>query len=474
VIVSFAATQSGSGKRSDGFALAEEKTASRSKEGSIDTLSASAYHCGDMQPASAPRPTSAGARRAPEQCAQAPSRVVVLVHGTFAREAEWIRPSSQFSVSLASSLGYGTEVRSFRWSGANSHSARLQAAEELRVFLHESLDSFPSSRHFLLAHSHGGNVVLYALRDLELKERIAGVVCMSTPFLNCSARSWTGWLPKAAVLTFFAVLMLLLVCGIVPLLENESFLAFGSALPIWLQAPLALCVLAAPLLLIEAAGFLWSKIFNEAIPGLLGARQKLRVEALSQALTEAPPTLCTVIRLDEARLWLRWIGHFSEIPDVFLMRIAGALTRWLIALWLISGLAMVTLMKKASEDALENARVIWAVVPVLVLFGGAAVLLILPILSIVTSKVLRGQSFSYGEALFDNLVLKVEAGKLPTGISPSAELHEFRYREIEMRGGGLRHSLVYQSPVVVRQIAEWMLKTECEERQKCRRAGLGS
>jgi hypothetical protein len=33
---------------------------------------------------------------------------------------------------------------------------------------------------------------------------------------------------------------------------------------------------------------------------------------------------------------------------------------------------------------------------------------------------------------------------------------------------------VYQSPVVMRQIAEWMLKTECEERQKCRRAGLGS
>jgi hypothetical protein len=41
----------------------------------------------------------------------------------------------------------------------------------------------PTSLHFIVAHSHGGMVALYALRDQALAAKIDGLITLSTPFL---------------------------------------------------------------------------------------------------------------------------------------------------------------------------------------------------------------------------------------------------------------------------------------------------
>jgi hypothetical protein len=56
----------------------------------------------------------------------------------------------------------GTEVV-FKWSGDNTHEAREEAAEKLCSLLLDMRQSDPEARIHLIAHSHGGNVVLKAI-----------------------------------------------------------------------------------------------------------------------------------------------------------------------------------------------------------------------------------------------------------------------------------------------------------------------
>lgn len=111
------------------------------------------------------------------------SYVVTLVHGTWARRSEWTLEGSHLRTTLENRLG-SIEFRRVQWSGGNWARDRLEAAEQLREHLKETLSQRPDARHFIIAHSHGGNAVMYALQDAQLRRRVAGVVTLATPFLN--------------------------------------------------------------------------------------------------------------------------------------------------------------------------------------------------------------------------------------------------------------------------------------------------
>ncbi len=51
------------------------------------------------------------------------------------------------------------------------------------------MEQFPHSAHYVIAHSHGGNVAMLAARDGSIASRLAGVVCISTPFLIVAPRA---------------------------------------------------------------------------------------------------------------------------------------------------------------------------------------------------------------------------------------------------------------------------------------------
>jgi pimeloyl-ACP methyl ester carboxylesterase len=115
------------------------------------------------------------------------SFVVTLVHGTWAKQAEWAMPGSAFCSALEQRLGRPVRFLSFNWSGRNSQSQRTLAGEALARHIAEQVERNPKALHFLICHSHGGNVALYALRDHQRK--IAGLVCLSTPFLAVHPRA---------------------------------------------------------------------------------------------------------------------------------------------------------------------------------------------------------------------------------------------------------------------------------------------
>jgi len=116
--------------------------------------------------------------------------VLTFVHGTWGRgmiwpsgDAVWTTDASTLCKSLRDRLGPDAVFRRFRWSGRNSHTARLNASKRLRDFLEEGLADSPDATHIVIAHSHGGNIALMALGDSNLRERIAGVACLATPFI---------------------------------------------------------------------------------------------------------------------------------------------------------------------------------------------------------------------------------------------------------------------------------------------------
>lgn len=117
----------------------------------------------------------------------------VLVHGTWAhgfwRALFWRWIPKRFlpravkwpllCQKLEQSAG---TIHSFVWSGRNDHRARMQAGLALRKRLKDIASD--DERIYVLAHSHGGNVALYAIDDPDLEERIEGIVFMATPFLH--------------------------------------------------------------------------------------------------------------------------------------------------------------------------------------------------------------------------------------------------------------------------------------------------
>lgn len=138
-----------------------------------------------------------------------PKQVITLVHGTFAKHAKWTHDSAMCDKLQAID---GTLLSRFCWSGGNSHTDRLKAGEDLAEHIKNLANRFTRAKLFLISHSHGGNVAMYALKDLEtagFSNRINGVVTLATPFITLRRRRLHKAVPIAVItLAFFGLLEL--------------------------------------------------------------------------------------------------------------------------------------------------------------------------------------------------------------------------------------------------------------------------
>ena len=158
-------------------------------------------------------------------------RVVTLVHGTFARHAPWMQdtPKKVEEGALCSALRgiEGTAIRRFCWSGGNSHSARLQAGDDLALYLSQLRMEFPDAQHFVIAHSHGGNVAMYAmeakLSDGEKHgDGIAGVITLATPFITLRKRQLPKFVIPSALIALAFIVVVFLVSVMMPPEVSQS------------------------------------------------------------------------------------------------------------------------------------------------------------------------------------------------------------------------------------------------------------
>jgi Serine aminopeptidase, S33 len=154
----------------------------------------------------------------------APHVVVTLVHGTWARRADWTTESSPLCRAIRKAMHGPVRFEQFLWSGRNTVTSRSKAVEHLISHLAALQERWPHARHFVIGHSHGGNIALQAMRDKAVEARIAGVVCLSTPFLWASPRN-LGRVGRIALWWFPVVVALFCLVPAVELLP----VAFQSA-----------------------------------------------------------------------------------------------------------------------------------------------------------------------------------------------------------------------------------------------------
>jgi hypothetical protein len=157
---------------------------------------------------------------------------VVVVHGTFAENADWIQPGSQFLQSLGCRIGKRS-IHTFVWSGLNSHKARSEAGQDLALFVNRLCLTESFQRVWCVTHSHGGNVALYALRDSQFAQRLAGIVFFGTPFFHvrprniqrfCKVFSWMlGGLASVLFLLSFGVIFSIFMVVVIALSSEHIF-----------------------------------------------------------------------------------------------------------------------------------------------------------------------------------------------------------------------------------------------------------
>jgi pimeloyl-ACP methyl ester carboxylesterase len=115
-----------------------------------------------------------------------PDVVITLVHGTFASWSGWPQSDGQFATLLRKRLpGLQTHVQSVQWSGWFSGRSRQKGAERVASRLDRATATWPNSRHYLIGHSHGGAVAMFAVDKClpAARDKVAGVATISTPFI---------------------------------------------------------------------------------------------------------------------------------------------------------------------------------------------------------------------------------------------------------------------------------------------------
>jgi hypothetical protein len=129
----------------------------------------------------------------------ATKETVIVVHGTFAKSGAevdpcWWERGGKFCRQLDCMLEeYGSVARCwahdgecFSWSGENSWTARAKAASELRAYIYRLIKQGWTCH--VVAHSHGGTVLLEALRDMWGERGVGWLCTLGTPYLTLNAR----------------------------------------------------------------------------------------------------------------------------------------------------------------------------------------------------------------------------------------------------------------------------------------------
>lgn len=234
--------------------------------------------------------------------------LITLIHGTFARDAAWTRDVSKsgFQKKLAERLGGDVEFERLEWSGKNCQADRINGGQVLAETLSRQGLLKKERKHFIICHSHGGNVALYAAADKKLEENISGIICMNTPFM-CS-------LPRNFRPLLFALIAAVLWTLVAIFQQLVGLLWFTN----WeWYFKLLLLILLTPVSLLISIGF-WVLIFSvsELIDALAIKRDEI-INELSLPKTRIP-VLSIWTGGDEISFTFSIVSGFGNLPFILL------------------------------------------------------------------------------------------------------------------------------------------------------------
>ena len=360
--------------------------------------------------------------------------LLTLVHGTWPNPHGWVSARSFLRRELASRLGDVT-FREFSWAGTNRHAARTEGGASLARFIRDGHDEYPGARHFVIAHSHGGNVALYAMRDPVAREAVDGIVTLATPFISARRRKLR---PHSNVLAW-AVLGISALLALVAI--DAMNVRYGA--PGWLLGSAILMVNTRPAL---ATWLIVAGRHGQA--RIVTAYQPPRVDR-SRLFIVLP-------RGDEAGRWLRaWevVARGPFVIGCLLLAAAEAALRSNFAI-VLDGLAKSTLRRGLEEIY------VFGIDGLALAIAGLALCLIWGLVLPVFSSVMRWPGY-WREPLLANVLVRIGSDRVPSatnGGSHTAHVFEVPRASLVRRiiNDRLRHSAICEDASVADAIAEWI------------------
>ncbi len=369
--------------------------------------------------------------------------LVTLVHGTWKPDSPWTRRGSHFRKWLSAESGLEPFFWAFKWSAGNSHKARLEGGGDLAVELERHRR--PGLPHFLVGHSHGGNVALYALKQLKQHEWVTGVVCMSTPHLKIRERKLGLTFGILAVLAGLVAAVLFLFATIAPLASAGRDL----------DSTLSMILGGATILI--AVGMIWA---------VLSRGPKLSEYAKARREELEPPFLCREKLLsvwvpgDKVRGWLKWISKPAEwlleawerVARIVAVPAFYALLAMIVFRVATGALGGPSLSEGFQDGVFRIVGVAW--------LGLAALFVVVVILR----RLLRGHPGAWGwESVRDTMLVAIEsASPVPGEPRPfdlgdiGSEVETVRSKLPKEDRPSKRHSAVWASRTVVSSIGGWL------------------
>jgi pimeloyl-ACP methyl ester carboxylesterase len=136
-----------------------------------------------------------------------PEVVLHLIHGTWSDGGGWVKKGTPFRDFLEKQFGDEVRINTIAWSSHNDDADRRKAKVKIIEDVKNAVA--PGVQQFLIGHSHGGNVAVYAAADPEISQLLRGVVCLNTPFICTMPREFIfRWIMFIFCLSFGPISLL--------------------------------------------------------------------------------------------------------------------------------------------------------------------------------------------------------------------------------------------------------------------------
>jgi hypothetical protein len=253
--------------------------------------------------------------------------IITLIHGTFDRNAPWTQDGSLICKSLKQEVGDNLYLHRFNWSGSNRQEEREVAVYQLIDHLKYIHQYFPSRPHFLVGHSHGGNLISWALRlaPLAVSQTVTAAATVSTPFLDIRRRDVVRDLQPLLFMWRWLMASCLSLLWIRILSEDYSFIV-NSLKPFLriLQVPGVFIILFGPMYIVyRAARHLSNSVETRAASYLEKRERQLRRRTISLLPSISQPFLCIYTKTGEVNLIFN-----SARSLIALSRLTGEILRF--------------------------------------------------------------------------------------------------------------------------------------------------
>ncbi|MEQ8822895.1 MAG: hypothetical protein RIC14_00825 [Filomicrobium sp.] len=395
--------------------------------------------------------------------------VVTLVHGTFARGTGWTQDGSTLRRAISNALMADAEAAPpditfdvFEWSGRNTHKARTKAGHQLADHIRQLRKRNPHCRHFIVSHSHGGNIALFAHKHLPEDMHALGIATLGTPFVfarpekHMAGKSLDDLLNEAPKHTDNLAGGFAWVVGLPVALTAENWLpSLGFTEFYW------------EILSGIIAGLLAAQIFRIVFPPIarfghrFGAKRSAAKLAQAIAFPEVPRThlLSFTYPGDEAQRLLDALEATTSLPQRgirFINAISepglGMLFLGLIAAGILSAIVQ-SFIDFDGEALADGVASVFTAVIMTVIISWMLLVTVRFILSFV-----RGHPWGFGwerPSLHAHVAIGVEP-KADVPVSKS-HIHEtVPLTDKAVPGGGMRHVGLYEDQRILKALGHWM------------------